>query len=149
MPRILGVDPGRKGALALMSRGDAASWRVETHDMPAAIPDLQALLPRLTPVAFAVVEKPFYNRIMGTSNAGRSGEAYGVLLASLHAAGIPIREVRPDEWKRALNIPKDKTGARQSAGMMFPDDADQWPLVKHDGRAEAALLAWYGKRWSA
>jgi Holliday junction resolvasome RuvABC endonuclease subunit len=146
--RILGIDPGRKGALAVMARESHAVWQVETHDMPAGIADLQSLLPNLTPVAFAVVEKPFYPRSMGTTNAARSAEAYGALLASLHAAGIPIREVRPDEWKRALNVPKDKNGARQMAAMMFPDDAGQWPLIKHDGRAEAALLAWYGLRWA-
>jgi hypothetical protein len=30
------------------------------------------------------------------------------------------------------------------ASQIFPDCADQWALVKHDGRAEAALIAYYG-----
>ena len=30
---------------------------------------------------------------------------------------------------------------------MFPYAANNWPLKKHDGRAEAALIAWYGARY--
>jgi hypothetical protein len=31
------------------------------------------------------------------------------------------------------------------ASQYFPDSADQWARVKDDGRAEAALIALYGK----
>lgn len=147
MTLILGIDPGKKGALAVLGRCDAGVWRVITHDMPGTTADLQGLLSSLPAVAFAVVEKPFYPPKCGVQSIAAMAEGYGALKASLHAAGIPIREVRPGEWKPALAVPKDKAGARQAAGMMFPDDSDQWRLAKHDGRAEAALIAWFGKRW--
>jgi hypothetical protein len=37
-------------------------------------------------------------------------------------------------------------GARARATQLLPAAAHRWPLVKHDGRAEAALIAYYGRR---
>jgi len=145
--RLLGIDPGRRGAIAALARGDCGGWRVSTQDLPASVAELQDLLPTLTPVAFAVLEKPFYPPGIGIRSATVIAEAYGALTASLFAAGIPVREVRPVDWKRALNVPRDKAGARQQASMLFPLDAEQWTRAKEDGRAEAALIAWFGMRW--
>jgi hypothetical protein len=43
-------------------------------------------------------------------------------------------------------VPKAKDGARARASQLLPAGVQLWPLVKHDGRAEAALLALYGVR---
>ena len=142
---ILGIDPGVKGCLALF---DKAERRVVCHDMPDTTQGLQGLVSSLPPVAFAVVEKPYYPKVIGIKNVAAIAEAYGKIKASLVWRGIPIREVRPAEWKAALNLSSNKSASREMAGLIFPDDADQWPLVKHDGRAEAALIAWYGLRWA-
>lgn len=139
--RILGVDPGRKGALAVF---DCDTRRVETYDMPDSIPALHNLVAELPEVAFCVLEKPFYPRMIGTTNAGRIGEAFGALKGALLWRSIPVHEVPPAKWKKALNVPSDKPAARRRASEFFPDDDGQWPLKKHDGRAEAALIAWYG-----
>lgn len=147
MARILGIDPGKTGALAVLEREDYCGWRVTAHDMPGSVAELQDLLPTLAPVAFAVVEKPFYPPGIGLRSVAVTAERYGALLASLFAAGIPAREVRPVDWKRSLNVPRDKAGARQQASMLFPLDADQWTRRKDDGRAEAALIAWFGMKW--
>lgn len=142
---ILGIDPGKAGAVAVL---DTETNRVTTHDMPGTTRDLHNLIADLPIIRIAIVEKPFYPPTNGTANAGKKGEAYGVLIGALEWRDIPFREVRPEEWKRSLNVPTDKNAARQRANQFFPDDADQWPLVKHDGRAEAALIAWYGLRWA-
>ena len=49
-------------------------------------------------------------------------------------------------WKRALGVQKSKDAARARASQLLPAAAAQWGLRKHDGRAEAALLALYGAR---
>jgi hypothetical protein len=49
-------------------------------------------------------------------------------------------------WKKALGVPADKDGARARASQLMPENAWLWPLVKHDGRAEAALIAYWGIR---
>lgn len=126
---------------------DTDTHRVTTYDMPATTRDLHNLIADLPIIKIAVVEKPFYPPQNGPANAGKKGEAYGTLLGALEWRDIPFRQVPPAEWKRSLNVPADKYAARQRANEFFPDDADQWPLVKHDGRAEAALIAWYGLKW--
>jgi hypothetical protein len=49
----------------------------------------------------------------------------------------------------ALRVPAEKDGARARASQLIPAGASWWPLVKHDGRAEAALIALYGSRLDA
>lgn len=142
---ILGIDPGRSGALALF---DKTALSVTVHDMPDTITGLHNLLCSFPPVKFAVVEKPFYPRIVGTKNVAVMAENYGVLRGALQWRDTPTYDVRPDEWKRALNLSPDKAASRRKADQIFPDSADQWTRVKDDGRAEAALIAWYGLRWA-
>jgi Holliday junction resolvasome RuvABC endonuclease subunit len=145
MSLILGIDPGKHGGLAIL---DTDGNRVTTRDMPGTTRELHDFIAGLPIIKIAVVEKPYYPQMNGTANAGKKGEAYGVLIGALQWRDIPFREVRPVDWKQSLNVPTDKNAARQRAGQFFPDDADQWPLVKHDGRAEAAMIAWYGLRWA-
>ena len=142
---ILGIDPGVSGSLALF---DKAEGRVTCHDMPDTTAGLQELVSGLPVVSFAVLEKPFYPKVIGVKNVARIAEAYGAIKTCLVWRGIPIREVRPAEWKAALNLSSNKAASREMAGLIFPDDADQWSRAKDDGRAEAALIAWYGMRWA-
>lgn len=140
---IIGIDPGKKGGIALLN-----GLQVQTWPMPETTRDLHDLIAGLPIIAVAVLEKPFYPQMIGTANAGRIGEAYGIVKGALAWRDIPFREVRPTDWKQSLNIPTDKNAARQRASEFFPDSADQWAKAKQDGRAEAALIAWYGKRWA-
>ena len=57
---------------------------------------------------------------------------------------IPLTMVAPLKWKRALGVPADKDGARARASQLLPAHAGLWCRVKDDGRAEAALIAYYG-----
>jgi crossover junction endodeoxyribonuclease RuvC len=52
--------------------------------------------------------------------------------------------VKPTEWKAATKTPKDKDKARTRAQQLFPSCYDLLVRVKDDGRAEAAILAFYG-----
>ena len=140
---ILGIDPGVKGALSVFNTDDN---RVTCHDMPDTTAGLVDLLLKLPPIDFCAVEKPFFPQMIGIKNAAKIAEAYGALKACLHFTGIPTREVRPAEWKAALGLSSSKSASREKAGMLFPDDADQWKRVKDDGRAESALIAWHGAK---
>lgn len=142
---ILGVDPGKKGALAVL---DNATLRVTTTDMPSSIPELLAFVASLPEIRICILEKAIYPKMIGTSNAGKIGEGFGALKAAILTRGIPVHEVAPAKWKPALNVPAEKTAARRRASEFFPSDYDQWPLVKHDGRAEAAMIAWYGRKFA-
>jgi hypothetical protein len=43
-----------------------------------------------------------------------------------------------------MHLSTDKNASRALASQYFPDAADQWKLAKQDGRAEAALIAYWG-----
>ncbi len=76
------------------------------------------------------------------------GLGFGAWLALLAALEIPYERVRPTVWKRALKLPgKDKEAARLKAQQLFPSADLQ--LKKHHGRAEALLLADFGRTHNA
>jgi crossover junction endodeoxyribonuclease RuvC len=74
------------------------------------------------------------------------GFTTGALHAAIAAQKLPIHAVPPARWKRALNVPASKDGARHIASRLFPAAASQLSRVKDDGKAEALLMALYGAR---
>lgn len=141
---LLGIDPGRNGALAIL---DTDTRRVTCHDMPATTPELHDLIAGLPEIRVCCLEQIHAGPQMSRRTIGVMFEGFGLLKGALAWRSIPVQTVRPSVWKQSLNIPADKTAARRRAAEFFPDDAHQWALAKHDGRAEAALIAWYGLRW--
>lgn len=139
---LLGIDPGRNGALALL---DCETLQVMTWDMPADIPALHDLICSVPEVRLCVLEQIHAGPQMGRKSIAAMFEQYGALKGALSWRSIPAQTVRPSVWKQALNVPADKSAARRRASEFYPDCADQWRLAKHDGRAEAAMLAWYGR----
>lgn len=82
---------------------------------------------------------------MGASSAYNFGWSCGVVEGVLGALKVPFYYVTPQVWKKALQCPKEKDSARARASQLFPDQKENWwPLKKHDGRAEAAMIALYG-----
>ncbi|MGN7867761.1 hypothetical protein [Paracoccus sp. 22332] len=138
---ILGIDPGRNGALAIL---DTDSLQVVTHDMPVDIPGLHDLIAGLPEIRVCCLEQIHAGPQMARRTIGVMFEGFGVLKGALSWRSIPVQTVRPSVWKAALNIPADKTASRRRASEFFPDCADQWVRARDDGRAEAAMLAWYG-----
>ncbi len=138
---ILGIDPGKQGAFAVFKSVD---MRVRTYDMPDTIDGRRELLSEIGKVSVAWVERPFYPPKIGVKHVATIAEGFGILQACLAFAGVPTRFVEPSAWKKALRLSADKAASRQLASLTWPDDADQWRLAQHDGRAEAALIALYG-----
>jgi len=56
---------------------------------------------------------------------------------------LPTCFIRPNIWKNHLGLSRDKDESRFKASQIFPKYAHLWPLKKHDGRAEALLLAYF------
>jgi hypothetical protein len=70
------------------------------------------------------------------------GLGMGVWLGALAALHMPHTRVRPQVWKKALGLGRDKEQARLRATQLFP--AADLRHKKDHGRAEALLLAWHG-----
>jgi len=142
MAFFLGVDPGRNGALAVL---DGETMALTCHDMPDTTAGLHDLICSLPIIQMALLEKPFFPRMIGVTNAVKISEAYGTLKGALAWRSIPCREITPADWKKRLGLSSSKSASREKASMFFPDSVDAWKRVKDDGRAEAALIAWMAK----
>jgi len=139
----IGIDPGKSGAIALLDTDD---MQVKTYDMPGTLDEKMGLISAFGPVKCCWLERPFFPRMIGIKNAVTIAVAYGELKACLFFGGVPTFEVDPSAWKKTMRLSTDKNASRALASQYFPDCSDQWKRVKDDGRAEAALIAYYGWR---
>lgn len=145
---VLGVDPGKTGALAIWS---PVIGLCDVVDMPeatgAALGSLvRELVHDYEPDAFrlAVVEDVGPMPKQGVRSVWTFAEGHGSVLGALGALSVPVQLVTPTVWKRAMGLSKDKSASRQRAMEKWPEHAGLFARVKDDGRAESALLAWYG-----
>src|SRR5215472_3608937 len=124
--KILGVDPGLSGALALCCEGQ---WFL--FDMPIAGdvkhheingPELCRWLREHRP-DHAFVEYAAARPGQGVVSMFRFGVTYGAIKMALAACGVPYTIVTPVKWKPAVGVVKgaDKEASRQRALQLFPD----------------------------
>lgn len=147
-----GIDPGLSGAVAALVDGEPGP----ILDMPTVMHgdwnevDGRALAAWLRgvrqqhPGAYvsACMEKVSARPDDGGTSAFRFGESSGKVKAVLEAMGIPYARVVPASWKKRFGLIKaPKDASRQLALVRFPRAAEQLTLKKHDGRAEALLIA--------
>jgi hypothetical protein len=60
---------------------------------------------------------------------------------------LPLAFVTPAVWKASYGLSKDKHASLHKARLLYP--TAELHLAKHDGRAEALLIARYGLTQSA
>jgi crossover junction endodeoxyribonuclease RuvC len=152
---FIGIDPGLSGAIAVISSdADKGEWP-HLYDMPVIndgkknhvnIPELLTILrdwnPKETEV---VIEEVGAMPGQGVTSMFRMGQTLGILHCAIVACGFPMHRVRPQEWKKTYGMAgKDKPASILRAQELFPH-ADI-KLKKHDGRAEALLMAEYLRR---
>ena len=148
----LGIDPGITGALALL----------ESDGQPELVADLPVIRDgRLAWIDGSQLQSTLLNAIRGRScraivervsamprqgiaSAFAFGVGFGSVLAVLQALHLPLELVTAAQWKRALGLSSDKRASLDKARLLFPT-ADL-ALAKHDGRAEALLLAYWRQR---
>lgn len=150
---ILGIDPGLSGALSWLYPDGAC----HVEDMPTFsvtrnkgkkrhldLPSLLRMV-RERPYDHAFLEAVSAMPKNGAVSSFSFGRSFGASEMMLAALGLPYDMVVPAVWKRVMGFPADKDAARSRASQLLPQHAHLWPLVKHDGRAEASGLALYGR----
>lgn len=157
MSFIIGIDPGANGAVAIL---EASTGKlVQVFDMPSVeitvggknkkrvAPYLLADELRLYDVlgTRAIVEHVAAMPGQGVSSMFAFGHAFGLAMGVLAGMGITADLVTPAKWKRDLKVNPGKDGSRLLAMTLWPDQAKEFKRVKDDGRAEAALLAHWGR----
>lgn len=153
MQYVVGIDPGLSGGIAFYN---LMLETVESIPMPT----LQAgskskriidevALSRLFDKRAYDIQEVFIEQVnampkQGVTSTFNFGMGFGILRGIIAANFIKVTYIRPNIWKKALQVPANKDSARMRASQIFPKYSDQWSLKKWDGRAEAALIAYYG-----
>lgn len=148
-----GIDPGLLGAIALIDAGGACKRLVDTPRIGFrldfnALFDAIAICPAATHFWIELQHAMPGNRPTSTFSIG---ETYGAIRGILAALRLPYSEIRASIWQRALlaGVPGADTKARsvRAAAAMFPGEALLTPRGRVlDGRADALLIAEYGRR---
>ena len=151
---ILGIDPDAYGALALIDR--ESGKLVELLDMPqldlkpARLVDgaqLAAILDEwATRIGEAFIERAWARPTDPPSFAFRVGHNYGTCCGVVRAHFIRLHQPSPQAWKKAMGVTSEKDSSRGMASFKYPAECRRWGLKKHHGRAEAVLIAAYGRR---
>lgn len=164
--KVVGIDPGVHGAIAVFDSGDpttVAAFAFPSHkivsgekkrtrlDVDGCWNLLQTINLVHEPI-LAVIED--VNGYSGNANATGAagfvfGRATGLIEGMIVALGIPRHYEPPATLKKHFRIQgktRDelKTASRIAASRLFPKSASLFARVCDDGPAEAALMARFG-----
>jgi len=146
MTIVMGVDPGISGAIAFYF--PMVPGRIAVDDVPVAGGEINvaelARLIRIHRPTMAVIERVSAMPGQGVASMFNFGRSYGDVRGTIGAMDVPMHFVTPQKWKKHFGLSSDKDQSRLRAIRRFPAAAESFKLKKHDGRAEAALIALYG-----
>jgi len=156
---IIGIDVGFSGAIAqiLDIRADGLD-EIDAVDMPTLKdgahtelnePEIKDLLVGANHVFIEKAQTmpiEHEGRRQGTASSGRYMMSYGQVRGICAGMGIPYTLVHPKTWKKVMmaDMPKDKSASIIRAKKLFPQV--KLDRKKDHGRADALLLAEYGRR---
>jgi crossover junction endodeoxyribonuclease RuvC len=149
--RILGVDPGIHGGLALVEINDgAAPQLVDAVDIPVTGVGAKERVDVLAIRTWIAAHQPQHALIeraqampkQGASSGFKYGRAVGAIEAVLACCEIPMTIIEPTAWKKFHQLRGgDKEAGRQRALQLFPAAHALLARKKDHGRGEAALIA--------
>jgi crossover junction endodeoxyribonuclease RuvC len=161
MSVFLGIDPGALGAVALIRRdGSVTFWdtpvvhiksgkktRTEMNAVAASML-LSDIRDGNKDSVFVTIEKVGAMPGQGVTSMFSFGKNFGTWLGILAALKLPHQQVAPVSWKKRMmtDMGKDKDASRVRAMQLFPNAQRDLYLKKHHGRADALLIAEYGRR---
>tara|TARA_R110000868_G_scaffold36333_2_gene129212 strand:- start:71 stop:535 length:465 start_codon:yes stop_codon:yes gene_type:complete len=149
---ILAIDPGASGALAFFT---VATGTLAIVDMPVMqvtrngkakreiSPTLLANEIRQRMPSDIVLEIVGARPGQGVSSMFQFGRGVGMVEGVIAALGLPITYVAPRAWQKAVGARGGKDGNRLRAVELFPAYASLFARKKDDGRADAALMAFW------
>ena len=165
----IGIDPGTTGCCCVIEPQMIHFYDTPTNEIRVGKTN-RRVYDRRAMISILRTVQDIVNREMGEclvsiedihpmpKNGGvgnfSSGFGFGCWLMALDAIGLPYQIVPSQRWKKAMGLKhvmdatdSDKKNAdRMLACQLFPQAADRMNLVKHHGRADALLIAAYGKR---
>jgi crossover junction endodeoxyribonuclease RuvC len=152
---VLGIDPGFTGAIALLGDKlevwDAPVLEVNGRrqmDLHAMVRIYRDFVRRFSPLPHVFIERVHSMPGSSPRSMFTFGEGYGAWQGMAVALDFPLTRIEPARWKAAMmdGMGKDKDAARLRAALLFPTYAHLFARKQDDGRAEACLIAEYGRR---
>lgn len=168
--KILSVDIGITGAYAVMdgdsgalmhvtdlptmwngkktarvkTKLDGAGWAKELSEIRSKYPDSEFWIAFLEPISSMPARNAEGKTVQGIATTFSLGHSTGVVEGVLAAMKIPFQYVPPPTWKKHFKLLKaEKEASRTLAIQMYP--AAPLNLKKHHNRADAVLIARYGR----
>lgn len=151
----VGIDPGLQGCIAVLNDGG----HCEFHDMPTlrsgasgkrvvdayGVAEIIGQLPADVHVA---LEQQQSMPKQGVASSFITGMNYGLLVGILASKKISTTLVRANVWKRRMleGVSEGKDQSVAVCKRLFPASAEHLTRVRDHNRAEALLLAEYGRR---
>ncbi|OMO89092.1 hypothetical protein CCACVL1_08024 [Corchorus capsularis] len=160
---VIGVDPDLSGALALLKPDPSSGCSAQVFDSPhlpvrvgnrvrkrldtrSIVQLVRSLDAPLGTAAYIEQSTPFPKD--GKQGWWSGGFGYGLWIGILVASGFSVIPVSSPLWKKEFELTgagSTKDDSRRIASTLFPSLSDQLKRKKDHGRAEALLIAAYGK----
>ena len=102
----------------MLTRGGKAKRELDAHSLAGALGRDR--------IGHAFIEQVGAMPGNGISGMFAFGKAYGVVIGVLATLGCPMTFVSPVTWKRALQVPAAKDGARARASQLMPAASGNW-----------------------
>lgn len=148
MSIYIGLDPGKKGAMAIIGysheTGETYMCKIIPYDPQEYIKVLKQYNN-----ATVCIEQVHSISKQGIASSFTFGSMYGWLLGVLDAIGVSYQTVSPQKWKKHFGLNSDKAKSVEVCKHLLPQaDLRRTDRCRKDddGMAEAALLAIYAKR---
>ena len=141
---FIGIDPGAKGAMAVIQDSDVAVIPFRSEDYIRYLEDIKHNYP-----CVCCIEEVHSMPKQGVSSTFALGRSYGWLLGMLDTIGVPYQLVKPQTWKKEFGLNSDKTKSIAVCKRLFPNVSllrTERSRKEDDNLAEALLMATYAKR---
>ncbi len=154
MTTFIGIDPGFKGAIAIIHE----EYKVRVIDAPTLMVGnkrdyhvhemLRILAPYRIGTKAAIEKVHALPPPASRASAFTFGKGVGLWLGVLTGLGIPYEQVTPQRWQKEMmdGMQKGKDASRAQAMALFPAIAEELKRKSDDGRADALLIAEWRRR---
>ncbi len=141
----IGIDPGKTGSAALITRQSqfVSDWPGD----PGAAADILRQWSLEHEIELVALERVHSMPRQGIKSTFSFGQNFGQWQGVIAALCFPCLEPRPSEWQKGLVRPSDgpnpKARSLNVARRLFPDVS--FSRKKDHNKADALLLAWWAK----
>ena len=149
MSIYIGLDPGKKGAMAIMGYSNTTGERYMMKIIPFDPQEYIKTLKQFNGATVCIEQVHSLPR-EGVKSVWSFGQNYGWITGVLDAFGIPYQAVPPNKWKREYSLLKaDKKQSIEVCHRLFPNvSLKRTARCKKDDDncADALLLCEYARR---